>query len=285
MFGANEIVGKKHFADMPTNHLKVVSIFATLQGEGPYRGERCVFVRLAKCNLACSFCDTYFDSGTDMSYGAILNQAEAEVAKVSQKHLRPLADWGLVITGGEPMLQDNLGGFLDRVQRKFKWTQIESNGIPYQELPPETTLVISPKCFERNGKPQHYLKPHKKNLERANCLKFVMEADPRRTSPEQMVQASGASPYSMVPEWALEWKEYTGDPVFVSPMNIYNNPPTRTADMTVEARSEVDEVVSWWTPNLLDLEANQRNHEWAARYALRHGLIFQMQLHLFAGLA
>ena len=47
VFGRNEIVGQKYF-DQAGEKLFVTSIFATLQGEGPYRGEPAVFVRLAK---------------------------------------------------------------------------------------------------------------------------------------------------------------------------------------------------------------------------------------------
>lgn len=57
MFGRNEIVGQKHFTDLTAeDRVSITSIFGTLQGEGPYSGRRAVFVRLAKCQLACSFC-------------------------------------------------------------------------------------------------------------------------------------------------------------------------------------------------------------------------------------
>ena len=80
MFGMNEIVGLKYFRDAPPNTLTVTSRFYTLQGEGPFRGFPAYFVRLAKCNLACSFCDTYFDSGTVMSYDQILEDCDRGIA-------------------------------------------------------------------------------------------------------------------------------------------------------------------------------------------------------------
>ena len=60
MFGTNEIIGKKYFKDAPAESLFVTSMFFTLQGEGPYAGMPALFIRLAKCNLVCSFCDTFF---------------------------------------------------------------------------------------------------------------------------------------------------------------------------------------------------------------------------------
>ena len=70
MFGHNEIVGQKYF-DNADDKLFVTSIFYTLQGEGPYRGEPAVFVRFAKCNLNCGFCDTFFDDGDWLSIAEI----------------------------------------------------------------------------------------------------------------------------------------------------------------------------------------------------------------------
>ena len=72
MFGKNEIVGQKYFNEVKGEDVMfVTSIFFTLQGEGPFRGMPAVFVRLAKCNLNCSFCDTFFDDGDWLSFNQI----------------------------------------------------------------------------------------------------------------------------------------------------------------------------------------------------------------------
>ncbi|TFG98288.1 7-carboxy-7-deazaguanine synthase QueE [Candidatus Thorarchaeota archaeon] len=295
MFGMNEIVGLKYFRDAPPNTLTVTSRFYTLQGEGPFRGFPAYFVRLAKCNLACSFCDTYFDSGTVMSYDQILEDCDRGIAEFYEKRNMPVPEWAqgqnrrivLVITGGEPTLQANLTAFLEQASDVFYHTQIESNGTCPIPLPDETTFVVSPKCLETKidgvDTAVRYLKPKQAMLDRADCLKFVMCA------PEQ----NQFTPYSEIPQWAHDWTRGMGKPVFVSPMNIYLKEPKRAKELrawkqgeeiTIEERSMVDEVISFWEPGLLDMEKNRRNHEYTADYAMRHGLILNLQIHLLASL-
>src|SRR6185312_12181590 len=108
MFGSNEIIGKAFFKNAEKNELLVASRFFTLQGEGPYRGHPAYFIRLAKCNLACSFCDTYFDSGDWQNFGTLLEEADQIIDSFYKtRHLpTPSCAAGLakkmvlVITGG-----------------------------------------------------------------------------------------------------------------------------------------------------------------------------------------
>jgi len=273
MFGKNEIVGRKYFPS--DDELLVTSYFVTLQGEGPFSGLPAVFVRLAKCNLACSFCDTYFDSGDWMTF----DDLSTRIDDLIWERTLSQDEYVLVITGGEPMLQKALGPFLAQQEcHGWKAMQIESNGIPTQEIPDTTTLVVSPKCREKVGRAVAYLKPNRGTMARADCLKFVMDSDPE-------------SPYSSIPEWAHEWRRDTGKEIYVSPMNYYNRAP-KTAKVernsnkvTIQQRSQQEEVISFWEPGLLDLEANERNHLFTARYAVEHGLRFQVQQHLYAGMA
>jgi 7-carboxy-7-deazaguanine synthase len=75
----------------------ITEIYRSIQGESSFAGLPCTFVRLAGCNLRCSWCDSEytFTGGTRIDASAV----EAEV--------RRLSPTGLVeITGGEPMLQE-----------------------------------------------------------------------------------------------------------------------------------------------------------------------------------
>jgi 7-carboxy-7-deazaguanine synthase len=304
MFGTNVITGKKFFKDAPSDSLMVTSMFLTLQGEGPYAGLPALFIRLSRCNLTCQMCDTFFDQGDRLTY----DQIEAKAYQIICEHWTnrglPVPLWALgkrnewahsvfgpysgiilVVTGGEPTLQDNLTEFLTRQRGQYKDIQIETNGLLNTDIPDHVTIVCSPKCSEKEGKAIKYLKPTLNVLHTTTCLKFVMSADPD-------------SPYSTVPEWAHEWKD-SGDwssdrEIYVSPMNIYLQEPQQAkilrltrkeGKLSLHERSTVDEVISFWTKDLLDQEKNQINHEYTAKYALDHGFRLSLQTHLYASLA
>lgn len=292
MFGTNEIIGKKYFKDAPKDSLFVTSMFFTLQGEGPYAGLPSLFIRLAKCNLDCSFCDTFFDDGDWMTFDQIEKQMSDTILGYwnNRTPFEQAPIWVtrsginfpnvvLVMTGGEPLLQENISAFMQKQLKHFKAVQVESNGIPDTVVPEGVTLVCSPKCMEKNGRAIKYFAPSKTILDRADCLKFVVSSD-------------ADSPYNNVPDWAHEWKARTGKDIYCSPMNIYNDLPQKIklvraekGTITMAERSTVDEVIDFWEPGVLNLAANEKNHKYTARYCMDHGFKLNLQMHLYAGLS
>ena len=119
---------------------RINEIFYSLQGEGRNTGRAAVFVRFAGCNLRCAFCDTAFDSYTEMT-------GEEIIEKVSSLHSSPLTPpfggaegWGafsppfggagggfIVLTGGEPTLQVD-EAFVDLLHSHGYEVAMESNG-------------------------------------------------------------------------------------------------------------------------------------------------------------
>jgi 7-cyano-7-deazaguanosine (preQ0) biosynthesis protein QueE len=84
--------------------LVVSEVFGpTVQGEGPSTGRRCGFVRLGRCNLACTWCDTAYT--WDWSrYDPAVELHRAEVGEVAAQ-VEAMEVPMVVITGGEPLLQ------------------------------------------------------------------------------------------------------------------------------------------------------------------------------------
>jgi 7-carboxy-7-deazaguanine synthase len=118
--------------------MNVHSIFDTIQGEGPYVGTPCVFIRLAGCNLQCPMCDTDYTTGRRiMGVDAILDE------------VRSYRRGGLVvITGGEPFRQAN-GRLVRKLALAGYHAQFETNGTLFDETMVDqfqrATVVCSPK--------------------------------------------------------------------------------------------------------------------------------------------
>lgn len=170
--------------------LKVVEIFATLQGEGPFVGQPSVFVRLGGCNLACNFCDTEFEQFEEMELASVITQVQA-----LGENKRDL----VVITGGEPLRQ-NIAPLCEALLAKGLRVQIETNGTLWRELPEGVNIVCSPKMSE--GK-YHPLRPDL--LARVDALKFIVSEDDNDYRAVGEVGQAG-----------------TNIPVYVQPMDAYD---------------------------------------------------------------
>ena len=102
-------------------------IFASVQGEGASAGVPSTFVRLAICNLACTWCDTAYTwdwTKYDRAEQGMEATAEAIVARVEQ-----FAPRNVVITGGEPMVQRRqLAAPVLALKAKGFRIEVETNG-------------------------------------------------------------------------------------------------------------------------------------------------------------
>ena len=100
-------------------NLRVVEIFESLQGEGFNAGTLAIFIRLAGCNKNCSFCDTNWITGKEMTVNEIISEIKKFKSNI------------IIWTGGEPTIQLN-----KEVLNNFKdyYNCLETNGtnkIPY----------------------------------------------------------------------------------------------------------------------------------------------------------
>lgn len=142
MFGQNPIRKKTEYV---SGQYRVQSVFYTIQGEGPYAGVPAVFVRLAGCNLRCHFCDTDFETKFD-------NVMTTEELLAAAQAASPSAEL-IVITGGEPMLQDLFPFIHGVVRMEGPRVQIETAGTLWQQAlslfeigeDKQVCFVVSPK--------------------------------------------------------------------------------------------------------------------------------------------
>ena len=165
MFGKNPIRPPEK-GDGST--LFVQEIFPTLQGEGPLAGMPAIFIRLGGCNLACSFCDTEFESFKELSLQEIIApvlgfRLQGDL-KPKTSNLNPL----IVITGGEPLRQ-NIVPLCEALIAEGFTIQIETNGTLWRPLPESVRIVVSPKNTGLGYQP---LRPD--IAARAEAIKFII---------------------------------------------------------------------------------------------------------------
>jgi 7-carboxy-7-deazaguanine synthase len=137
----------------------------TLQGEGPSQGRRAAFVRLGLCNLDCTWCDTPYTwdwsgkNGPRQDRGALYHSEAADLAEQLRLLRVPL----VVITGGEPMLQQTALGPLVRLLAESRVdVEIETNGtLPATDfdVSAHARFNVSPKLSGSGVEPQRALNP------------------------------------------------------------------------------------------------------------------------------
>lgn len=123
----------------------ITEIFNSIQGEGTRAGLPCIFVRLTGCNLRCTWCDTAyaFHGGKKMTVGEVLTRVD-ELAKCASRNVAvPLVE----ITGGEPLLQEEVYPLAERLLAGGYTVMIETSGERFVgKLPGEVIKIIDVKC-------------------------------------------------------------------------------------------------------------------------------------------
>jgi len=117
--------------------LTVNEIFYSIQGESTEVGRPCVFVRLTACDLRCSWCDTpyAFVEGRKMSVD--------EVVAAVERHDCRLVE----ITGGEPLLQEDVYELMERLGTGGRRVMLETGGHrSIARVPAHVLKIVDIKC-------------------------------------------------------------------------------------------------------------------------------------------
>ena len=98
--------------------MKVCEIFTSIQGESSYAGLPCTFIRLTGCNLRCAYCDTTYAyaEGSERSAEEIMGIVRDSGVKLVE------------ITGGEPLLQEDVYPLIERLLDSGYTVLVETNG-------------------------------------------------------------------------------------------------------------------------------------------------------------
>ena len=117
--------------------LTVNEIFYSIQGESTRAGRPCVFVRLTACDLRCSWCDTAyaFHEGQKRSVDDVIAEVERYDCRLVE------------ITGGEPLLQDEVYPLMERLLATGRTVMLETGGHrPIARVPRAVVKIVDVKC-------------------------------------------------------------------------------------------------------------------------------------------
>ena len=145
--------------------LTINEIFHSIQGESTHAGRPCVFVRLTACDLRCAWCDTpyAFVEGRKMT----VDEVVAEVARFDC----PLVE----ITGGEPLLQEDVYPLMTRLLDGGRTVLLETGGhLSIARVPPRVVKIVDVKC-PASGESAKNLWDNLERLDARDQVKFVIE--------------------------------------------------------------------------------------------------------------
>ncbi|MDY7098161.1 MAG: 7-carboxy-7-deazaguanine synthase QueE [Pseudomonadota bacterium] len=224
-------------------------IFASLQGEGPSAGMPVAFMRLSRCNLACTWCDTaytwHFDGDErehrdGVTFDRSANQVKLSPADAAQRVAAPGQN-RLVITGGEPLMQ--CGALADMLAHL-----------------PDISVEV-----ETNG------------TTRASAHVDV-RVDQYNVSPK-LAHSGNAAKLALIPE---RLDAYAGDPraffkfVIATPQDVEEV-------LALQSRHGIPASRLFLMPEGTDSEALREREKWLSPLCLEHGLRMtdRMHIHLY----
>lgn len=147
--------------------MKVVEIFESIDGEGIFAGYPATFIRLYGCNLNCSYCDSRYACEGNV-YQNLTVSAIVEMAKgFGHKHI--------TLTGGEPLIHNNVLSLIKKLQRAGFVVNIETDGavdiVPF--INRRSIFTLDYKC-PSSGMENRMILTNLKALREKDVLKFVV---------------------------------------------------------------------------------------------------------------
>ena len=153
----------------------ITEIFKSIQGEGTRAGLPSIFVRLTGCNLRCTWCDTAyaFHGGQKLSVEEVMERVES----LNRRSDGSTAGVSLVeLTGGEPLLQEEIYPLAERLLAAGYTVMIETSGERFiGRLPKEVIKIVDVKCPD-SGEPDTFDPRNLEELGTNDEVKFVISS-------------------------------------------------------------------------------------------------------------
>ncbi len=170
------------------NSTFVSEIYTSLQGEGPYTGEKQIFVRLAGCPLRCDYCDT----PASLVAKGHPRLTVAQVVKKIDAERRSRGARTVSVTGGEPLAHVNfLADFLPALKKKKYRVYLETAGIHPKSLARVVrdcdVIAMDIKLPSAGGRP--YWREHEQFLEEGEGKIFVKIVIAKHSTKAEMEKA------------------------------------------------------------------------------------------------
>jgi len=217
--------------------LYLIEIYKSVQGESSHAGRPCIFVRLAGCNLRCSWCDSEytFTGGYKLSEDEVV----AEIEKLAPVKL-------IEFTGGEPLLQEReLIPLMDRLLADGYELMIETSGErPVDNLPRAVHKIVDVKC-PGSGESGRFRMTNLASLTERDELKFVITNREDYEFSRDFVRAN-----------ALESR---GTQILLSPAFSKTPSPERS---TVNCLLDPRELVEWMLADGLNARLSLQIHKY-----------------------
>jgi len=152
----------------------ITEIFKSIQGEGTRAGLPCIFVRLTGCNLRCTWCDTSyaFHGGTKMTVEEVLKRVDELAGSGDRPNAKAVS---LVeLTGGEPLLQEEIYPLAEGLLAGGYTVMIETSGERFiGKLPKAVIKIVDVKCPD-SGEPDTFDIKNLQELSENDEVKFVL---------------------------------------------------------------------------------------------------------------
>lgn len=220
----------------------ISEIYQSKQGEGQLTGMPSVFVRTSGCNLRCGFCDTPFASWTPEG-------EKLDVAEVVDRTLQN-ADGSqhVVVTGGEPMLQDDIGSLCEGLHAADFHITIETAGTIYRKLNCDL-MSISPKMSNSTPEP-------------ARAGRWLEKHEDQRHRPEIVTR--------LIAEYDYQLKFVVAEPDDLQEINAY-----------LGQIKNLDRARVLLMPEGIDATTLSSRTPWMEEICQREGFTFCQRKHIF----